>query len=136
MAADSAIIVLIDIFRLLVRSGVLATLPSTQTPAASDHSINHEPPAMDQGRQPCNDFKGAVHRSKGGPLMSALGLGCAKAPALAPHVEISLSNCISESQIILHTRGWMPCWRIVFSTFRGCNEFLHSQGQERTSPVI
>jgi hypothetical protein len=48
MAADSAIIVLIDIFRLLVRSGVIAALLSTQTPAASDHSINHEPLAMDQ----------------------------------------------------------------------------------------
>src|SRR5215831_14195335 len=42
MAADSANIVLIDIFRLLVRSGVVAALLSTQTPAASDHSINHE----------------------------------------------------------------------------------------------
>src|SRR5262245_49106796 len=50
-------------FRLLVRSGVLAALPSTQTPAASDHSINHEPPAMDQGRQPCNDFKGRSGRA-------------------------------------------------------------------------
>src|SRR5262249_50235814 len=45
MAAGSAIIVLIDIFRLLIRSGVIAALLSTQTPAASDHSINHEPPA-------------------------------------------------------------------------------------------
>jgi hypothetical protein len=35
-------------------------------------------------------------------LTSQMGLGCAKTPALAPHVEISLSNCISESQIILH----------------------------------
>jgi hypothetical protein len=42
IAADSAIIILIDIFRLLVRSGVIAALLSTQTPAASDHSINHE----------------------------------------------------------------------------------------------
>jgi hypothetical protein len=48
MAADSAIIVLIDIFRLLVRSGAIAALLSTQTPAAGDHSINHEQPAMDQ----------------------------------------------------------------------------------------
>src|SRR5215469_2725993 len=56
-------------------------------------------------------------------LMSGLGLGCAKTSALAPHVEISLSNCISESQIILHTPGSMPCWRIVFSTFRGCMSF-------------
>jgi ABC-type uncharacterized transport system substrate-binding protein len=48
MAADSAIIVLIDIFRLLVRSGVIAALLSTQTPAASDHSMNHEPPYVDR----------------------------------------------------------------------------------------
>jgi hypothetical protein len=58
MAADSAIIVLIDIFRLLVRSGVIAALLSTQTPAASDHSINHEPPAMDQRRQAMAGFGG------------------------------------------------------------------------------
>src|SRR4029077_17858489 len=55
--------------------------------------------------------------------MSEMGLGCAKTPALAPHVEISLINCISESQNILHTRGSMPCWRIVFSTFRECMSF-------------
>src|SRR5207253_9074358 len=55
--------------------------------------------------------------------MTASDLGRAKTPAVAPHVEISLSNCISESQIILHTRGSMPCWRIVFSTFRGCMSF-------------
>jgi hypothetical protein len=55
--------------------------------------------------------------------MSAPGLGCAKTPALAPHVEISLINCISESQNILHTRGSMPGWRIVFSTFRECMSF-------------
>src|SRR5260370_13987492 len=55
--------------------------------------------------------------------MTAVGLGCAKTPALAPHVEISLINCISESQIILHAWGPMPCWRIVFSTFRGCMSF-------------
>ena len=35
-------------FRLLVRSGVIAALLSTQTPTASDHSINHKPSAMDQ----------------------------------------------------------------------------------------
>src|SRR5262245_15038754 len=45
------------------------------------------------------------------PLMSESGLGCAKTPAVAPHVEISPGNCIPESQIILHTRGSMPCWR-------------------------
>ena len=32
-------------------------------------------------------------------------------------------NCISESQNILHTRGSMPCWRIVFSTLRECMSF-------------
>ena len=47
MAADSANIVLIDIFRLLVRSGVVAALLSTQTPAASDHSINHKALGLD-----------------------------------------------------------------------------------------
>src|SRR5262245_38077336 len=55
--------------------------------------------------------------------MSESGLGCAKTPAVAPDVEISLGNCIPESQIILHTRGSMPCWRIVFSTFCGCMSF-------------
>jgi hypothetical protein len=55
--------------------------------------------------------------------MSGWGLGCAKTPAVAPHVEISPGNCIPESQIILHTRGSMPCWRIVFSTFCGCMSF-------------
>lgn len=54
---------------------------------------------------------------------SASGLGCAKTPAVAPHVEISPGNCIPESQIILHTRGSMTCWRIVFSTFCGCMSF-------------
>jgi hypothetical protein len=48
-------------------------------------------------------------------------------PALAGHVEASQSNCISESQIILHTRRSMPCWRIVFSTFRRCMSF-HTWG--------
>src|SRR5262245_29607675 len=55
--------------------------------------------------------------------MSAWGLGCAKTPAVAPHVEISPDNCIPESQIILHSRGSTPCWRIVFSTFCGCMSF-------------
>src|SRR5262249_56446720 len=55
--------------------------------------------------------------------MSAQGLGCTKTPALALQAEISLINCISESQNILHTRGSMPCWRIVFSTFRECMSF-------------
>jgi hypothetical protein len=55
--------------------------------------------------------------------MSAPGLGRAKTSAVAQYVEISPNNCISGSQIILHTRGSMPCWRIVFSTFRGCMSF-------------
>ena len=61
--------------------------------------------------------------SKIWPPMVEMGLGCAKTPALAPHVEISLINCTSESQNILHTRGSMPYWRIVFSTFRECMSF-------------
>jgi len=79
--------------------------PSTRT----NHSRSH--------------WLGGVHRNKERRLMSELGLGCAKTPALAPDVEISPSNCISESQIMLHTRGSMPCWRIVFCTFRGCMSF-------------
>src|SRR5262245_19582419 len=64
-----------------------------------------------------------VRHSKIGVPMSQMGLGRAKTPAVAPHVEIFPSNCISESQIILHTRGSMPYWRIVFSTFLGCMSF-------------
>src|SRR5262249_2103349 len=78
----------------------------------------------------------AVHRSKSGPLLSALGLGCAKTPALALHVEISRSNCISESQIILHTPGSMPCWRIVFSTFRGCMSFYTARVKSGHTVVV
>src|SRR5262245_64387271 len=55
--------------------------------------------------------------------MSELGLGCAKTPAVAPHVEISAGNCIPESQIIPHTPSSMSCWRIVFSAFRRCMSF-------------
>src|SRR5262245_7356679 len=55
--------------------------------------------------------------------MSGLGLGCAKTLAVTPHVEISPGKCSPESQIILHTRGSMPCWRIVFSTFCVCMSF-------------
>src|SRR5262245_417458 len=64
-----------------------------------------------------------LRRGNPDPRMSLVGLGCAKTPALAPHAEISLINCISESQNILRTRGSMPCWRIVFSTFRECMSF-------------
>jgi hypothetical protein len=63
--------------------------------------------------------------------MSESGLGCAKTPAVAPHVEISPGNCIPESQIILHTRGSMPCWRIVFSTFCGCMSFYTGSVKSR-----
>src|SRR5262249_43221809 len=48
---------------------------------------------------------------------------CAKILAVVPHVEIFLSNCIGGSQIVLHTRRSLPCWRIVFSTFRECMSF-------------
>ena len=48
---------------------------------------------------------------------------CVKTPTVAARVETSRRNCIPESQIILHTRGVMPSWRIVFSTFRRCMSF-------------
>ncbi len=56
--------------------------------------------------------------------MSAMGLGRAKTPALASRVETSRSNCISESQIILHRRGSMrylrfPVFRRIPAILRG-----------------
>src|SRR5437762_9537014 len=55
--------------------------------------------------------------------MTGSGLGCVKTPTVAARVETSRRNCVPESQIILHTRGVMPSWRIVFSTFRDCMSF-------------
>src|SRR5438094_6696788 len=55
--------------------------------------------------------------------MTGSGLGCVKTPTVAASVETSRRNCVPESQIILHTRGVMPSWRIVFSTFRDCMSF-------------
>src|SRR6266516_4813328 len=65
--------------------------------------------------------------------LGTMGLGRVKTPALAAHVETSRSNCISESQIILHTRGLMPCWRIVFSTFGGCMSFYTARVKTRNA---
>ena len=64
-----------------------------------------------------------VHRSKSRPLMSGQGLGCAKTPAPAAHVETSRRNCAPWSRIVLRARCSIPCWRIVFSTFRNCMSF-------------
>jgi hypothetical protein len=61
------------------------------------------------------------------PFRSAQGLGCAKTPALAPHVEISLINCISESQNILHARCLVEEGIFYISRMY---EFLHSQGHK------
>src|SRR5262249_9346828 len=63
--------------------------------------------------------------------ISASGLGCAKTPALAPHVEISLSR---ESNHTVHARLDALLENCVFYISR-MYEFLHSQGQERTSPL-
>jgi len=57
------------------------------------------------------------------PPMSQLGLGCAKTPAPAAHVETSRRNCAPWSRIVLRARCSIPCWRIVFSTFRNCMSF-------------
>jgi hypothetical protein len=49
-----------------------------------------------------------------------IGIGswpCENSSARTTRRNIS-EQLTSESQIILHTRGSMPCWRIVFSTFR------------------
>src|SRR5262249_2405760 len=55
--------------------------------------------------------------------LSAVGLGCAKTPAPAAHVEASRRNCASWSRMMLRARCSIPCWRIVFSTFRRCMSF-------------
>src|SRR5262249_50541420 len=52
-----------------------------------------------------------------GRVRSALGLGCAKTPAPAAHVETSRRNCAPWSRIVLRARCSIPCRRIVFSTF-------------------
>src|SRR5262249_59503095 len=87
--------------------------------------------------------KGSVVRhSKIVPPNDALGLGCVKTPTLAPRVETSRRNCIPESQIILHTRGVMPSWRIVFSAFRDCMSFYTARvirdqgGQSHTTALV
>src|SRR5262249_14017873 len=41
-------------------------------------------------------------------------VGCVKTPTLAARVETSRRNCVSESQIILHTRGVMTSRRNCF----------------------
>jgi hypothetical protein len=89
------------------------------------------------GRKRGSRNKATLIREQESGLMSPPGLGCAKTPAVAPHVEISLSNCICGSQIILHKRRSMPCRRIVFSTFRGCMSFytgsvIHDRGGQAT----
>ena len=55
--------------------------------------------------------------------MTGSGLGCAKTPASAAHVETSRRNCAPWSRIVLRARCSIPCWRIVFSTFRNCMSF-------------
>ena len=66
---------------------------------------------------------GCVHRSKERRPRSESGLGCAKTPAPAAHVETSRRNCAAWSRIVLRARCSIPCWRIVFSTFRNCMSF-------------
>src|SRR5262249_1361447 len=71
--------------------------------------------------------------------MSALGLGCAKTPASAAHVETSRRNCAPWSRMMLRARCSIPCWRIVFSTFSQLYEFSHRLGHSRrigTLPML
>ncbi len=64
-----------------------------------------------------------LRRGNPDPRMSLVGLGCAKTPAPAAHVETSRRNCAAWSRIVLRARCSIPCWRIVFSTFRNCMSF-------------
>jgi hypothetical protein len=63
--------------------------------------------------------------------MTASGLGCAKTPVLAPHVEISLSNLhLRESNHTAHARFDALLKNCVFC-ISWMYEFLHSQGQKQ-----
>src|SRR2546430_17068392 len=65
----------------------------------------------------------SLHCEKLETRMSAWGLGCAKTPAPAAHVEPFRRNCASWSRMMLRAQCSIPCWRIVFSTFRDCMSF-------------
>jgi hypothetical protein len=56
---------------------------------------------------------------------------CENSSARATHRNI-FDELHLWSQIILHARGSMPCWRIVFSTFRECMSFY--TGSVRLGP--
>src|SRR5262249_37523391 len=60
-------------------------------------------------------------------LGASAGLN-AGACRLDAHVETSQRNCAPWSRIVLRARCSIPCWRIVFSTFRNLYEFLHRLG--------
>ena len=112
--------------RSLLRNQRAPVFPTSRLQSArtKNHQSRSENPGSGLAHHAFRRRSGSiVHCRISIAAMTAQGLGCAKTPALAPHVEISLINCISESQNILHTRGSMPCWRIVFSTFRGCMSF-------------
>src|SRR6059058_3308786 len=66
--------------------------------------------------------------------MAEMGLGCAKTPAPAAHVQTSRRNCAPWSRIVLRARCSIPCWRIVFSTFRNCMSF-HTGWVNRVGPT-
>src|SRR5262249_38202865 len=62
------------------------------------------------------------------------GLGCAKTPAPAAHVETTRRNCAPWSRMMLRARCSTPCWRVVFSTFRRCMSF-YKPGSSSTHAV-
>ena len=79
---------------------------------ASGHAANARgelatPHALPSGRgaHPTTSFDGSVvHHSTIAPLMTGSGLGCAKTPAPAAHVETSRRNCAPWSRIVLRRK--------------------------------
>src|SRR5262249_30968146 len=55
--------------------------------------------------------------------MSGFGLGRAETPTPAAHVGTTCSNLPSLCRMMLRARCLIPCWKIVFSTFRRCMSF-------------
>src|SRR5215470_15724093 len=62
---------------------------------------------------------------------SALGLGCAKTPAPAAHVETSQRNCAPWSRIVLRARFDTLLENCIFYTSQ-LYEFSHRLGHKRT----
>ena len=65
----------------------------------------------------------------------AFDLGRVETPTLAGRVEPFCINFASRKLIMLQkTYAWMPCLRIIFSTFSECMNFHTAKTHERRAP--